>query len=124
VSRLVIHSVAESASFEPAEIFRLFGRWRGTSMFAAPTLIKRLVDAAGECDPNNVRTIIWGGAPMYVEDAMRALDRFGPRLAQIYGQGESPMTITTLAKEEIADHAHPRRQARPASAGPPPPPVE
>ena len=119
VMRLGIHIVPESASFEPAEIFRLFGRWRGTSMFAAPTMIKRLVDAAGECDPNNVRTIIWGGAPMYVEDAMRALDRFGPRLAQIYGQGESPMTITTLAKEEIADRAHPRWQARLASAGRP-----
>ena len=29
-------------------------------------------------------------------DARKALDRFGPRLAQIYGQGESPMTITAL----------------------------
>ena len=36
---------------------------------------------------------------MYVEDALQALDRFGPRLAQIYGQGESPMTITMLSKE-------------------------
>ncbi len=39
--------------------------------------------------PDNIRTLIWGGAPMYVEDTLRALDRFGPRLAQIYGQGES-----------------------------------
>jgi acyl-CoA synthetase (AMP-forming)/AMP-acid ligase II len=31
-----------------------------------------------------------------------ALERFGPRLAQIYGQGETPMTITALSK---ADHA-------------------
>ena len=35
---------------------------------------------------------------MYVEDVLKALDRFGPRLAQIYGQGESPMTITLLGK--------------------------
>ena len=72
------------------------------SMFAAPTMVKRLVDFGGGCDPANLRTIVWGGAPMYVEDALKALDRFGPRLAQIYGQGESPMTITTLSKQDIA----------------------
>ena len=38
----------------------------------------------------------------------RALDRFGPRLAQIYGQGESPMTITMLSK---AGHRRPRPSA-------------
>jgi long-chain acyl-CoA synthetase len=56
---------------------------------------------------------------MYVEDALAALDRFGPRLAQIYGQGESPMTITTLSKEDIADRAHPRWRDRLGSAGRP-----
>jgi long-chain acyl-CoA synthetase len=117
VARLGIHVIPESTGFEPAEIFRLFGRWPRASMFAAPTMIKRLVDAGGDCDPKNIRTIIWGGAPMYVEDALRALDRFGPRLAQIYGQGESPMTITTLSKEDIAERSHPRWQARLASAG-------
>ena len=119
VARLGINAVPESGGFEPAEIFRLFGRWPRASMFAAPTMIKRLVDAGDDCDPNNIRTIIWGGAPMYVEDALRALDRFGARLAQIYGQGESPMTITVLPKEDIADRDHPRWRARLASAGRP-----
>jgi long-chain acyl-CoA synthetase len=54
---------------------------------------------------------------MYVEDALKALDRFGPRLAQIYGQGESPMTITTLSREDIAGSDHPRWRERLASAG-------
>src|SRR5262249_28678218 len=117
VARLGVNAVPESGGFEPAEIFRLFERWPRASMFAAPTMIKRLVDARDECDPNNIRTIVWGGAPMYVEDALRALDRFGPRLAQIYGQGESSMTITVLPKEDIADREHPRWRARLASAG-------
>jgi long-chain acyl-CoA synthetase len=56
---------------------------------------------------------------MYVEDAVKALDRFGPCFAQIYGQGESPMTITTLSKAEIGDRAHPRWRERLASAGRP-----
>ena len=37
-----------------------------------------------------------------------ALDVFGPRLAQIYGQGETPMTITALSKADHADRDHPR----------------
>jgi long-chain acyl-CoA synthetase len=119
LARLGINAVPESGGFEPAEIFRLFERWPRASMFAAPTMIKRLVDARDDCDPKNIRTIVWGGAPMYVEDALRALDRFGPRLAQIYGQGESPMTITVLPKEDIADRDHPRWRARLASAGRP-----
>ncbi len=119
IARLGIHVVPESGSFEPAEVFRLFDRWPGASMFAAPTMVKRLVEAGSDCDPNNIRTIIWGGAPMYVEDALRALDRFGPRLVQIYGQGESPMTIATLSKEDIGERGHPRWQARLASAGRP-----
>ena len=39
--------------------------------------------------------------------------------AQIYGQGESPMTITTLSKQEMADRDHPRWVDRLASAGRP-----
>jgi long-chain acyl-CoA synthetase len=82
-------------------------------------MIKRLVDCPTDCSAENIRTLIWGGAPMYVEDALQALDHFGPRLAQIYGQGEAPMTITTLSKAEIADRGHPRWRERLASAGKP-----
>ncbi len=119
IARLGVNVVPESGAFEPDEIFRLFGRWPRVSMFAAPTMVKRMVDYGGAIDPVNVRTIVYGGAPMYVEDALKALDRFGPRLAQIYGQGESPMTITTLAKEDIANREHPRWLERLASVGRP-----
>ena len=118
-ARLGINVVPESGGFEPDEIFRLFAAWPRMSMFAAPTMVKRLVDFGGGADPANLRTIVWGGAPMYVEDALKALDRFGPRLAQIYGQGESPMTITTLSKQDIADREHPRWLERLGSAGRP-----
>lgn len=117
IARLGVNVVPETGSFEPEEIFHLFRRWPRVSMFAAPTMIKRLVDSRADCDPANIRTLIWGGAPMYVEDVKKALDRFGPRLAQIYGQGESPMTITTLSKEDVADRGHPRWLERVGSAG-------
>ncbi len=119
VARLGTNVIPESGAFEPDEIFELFRRWPRTTMFAAPTMIKRLTESDADCDPANIRTIVWGGAPMYVEDAVKALDRFGPRFAQIYGQGEAPMTITTLTREDIADRAHPRWMERLGSAGRP-----
>lgn len=119
VARMGINIVPESGAFETEEIFRLFDRWKRASMFAAPTMIKRLVEAPGDFNTANLRTLVWGGAPMYVEDVKRALDRFGPRLAQIYGQGESPMTITTLSKQDIAARGHPRWLERVGSAGRP-----
>jgi long-chain acyl-CoA synthetase len=119
VARLGVHVIPESGSFEADEVARLFAAWPRTSMFAAPTMIKRLVDYAGDFSAENIRTLVWGGAPMYVEDACRALDRFGPRLVQIYGQGESPMTISVLTRQDIADRDHPRWRERLASAGRP-----
>ncbi|HEY0440092.1 MAG TPA: AMP-binding protein [Xanthobacteraceae bacterium] len=119
VARLGVNVIPESGGFEAEEVLRLFEAWPRASMFAAPTMIKRLVECRNEVDPTNIRTLIWGGAPMYVEDALQALDRFGPRFAQIYGQGESPMTITTLSKQEIADREHPRWRERLGSAGRP-----
>jgi long-chain acyl-CoA synthetase len=117
VMRCAVNVVPESGGFEPEEIFRLFDAWPRASMFAAPTMVKRLIECPADCNANNIRTIVWGGAPMYVEDALRALDRFGPRFVQIYGQGESPMTITVLPKADIAAREHPRWPARLASAG-------
>jgi len=54
---------------------------------------------------------------MYVADCKAALAAFGDRLVQIYGQGESPMTITVLPRAVHADRAHPRYEQRLASVG-------
>jgi acyl-CoA synthetase (AMP-forming)/AMP-acid ligase II len=95
--------VPESGGFDPVEIFRTIAHWPGTSMFAASTMVKRLIRHDAAADPTNLKSLIYGGGPMYVEDAQAALMRLGPRLGQIYGQGESPMTITCLDRETIAD---------------------
>jgi long-chain acyl-CoA synthetase len=49
---------------------------------------------------------------MYVEDTQRALRVMGPRFVQIYGQAESPTTITALARHHLLDTAHPRHLQR------------
>jgi acyl-CoA synthetase (AMP-forming)/AMP-acid ligase II len=99
-----------SGGVDVAEIAALIAHWPGLSFFAAPTMIKRLSDdpAMAAADLTNLKCIIYGGAPMYLADLEAALDVFGPRLAQIYGQGETPMTITALSKADHADVAHPR----------------
>jgi long-chain acyl-CoA synthetase len=43
VMRLGVNVIAESGGFEPEEIFRLLEAWPRASMFAAPTMVKRLV---------------------------------------------------------------------------------
>jgi long-chain acyl-CoA synthetase len=93
------------------EIARLIKRWSGVSFFAAPTMVKRLAGALAGADLSNLKTIIYGGAPMYLADLEVALDVFGHRLAQIYGQGETPMTITALSKQDHADGDRDRLQS-------------
>lgn len=111
--------IPESGHFDPAEIFALSRRWPGMALFAAPTMVKRLVAHAGEHAPSldGLKTIVYGGGPMYLEDIKHALRVMGPRLAQIYGQGESPMTITALSKFHISNRTHPRYEQRLASVG-------
>ncbi|HEX4330292.1 MAG TPA: AMP-binding protein [Burkholderiales bacterium] len=109
--------VTESGGFEPGEIFSLWRAYSGVTMFAAPTMVKRLVDSPLQGDPANLKTIVYGGGPMYPSDLARALERFGPRFAEIYGQGESPMTITAKAKAQHAEADHPRYFERMRSVG-------
>lgn len=96
-----INVIPESGHFDADEILNLLPHWPGLSMFAAPTMIKRLT-ASGTDRGGQFGTIIWGGAPMYVADSIAAIARFGPVFGQLYGQGESPMTITRLTRDEIA----------------------
>lgn len=119
VARGAASVVPRSGGVEGAEIAALLARWKGVSFFAAPTMVRRLADdpAVASADLANLKTIIYGGAPMYLADLERALDVFGPRLAQIYGQGESPMTITALSKDDHADRDDPRWQERMQSVG-------
>jgi long-chain acyl-CoA synthetase len=120
------HVVPASGGFEPAEIFGLARGIGRLTMFAAPTVVKRLVDHAEEhgLDGEGFKTIVYGGAPMYVEDLRRALRVLGPRFVQIYGQGETPMVATALSRERILDTAHPRHAQRIASVGVAQTPVE
>jgi acyl-CoA synthetase (AMP-forming)/AMP-acid ligase II len=93
--------------FDLAAVLDAFARCERVSMFAAPTMLTRLVQApqTEAAALAGLKTIYYGGGPMYVADLERALGLFGPRLYQLYGQGESPMTITGLSQRAHLDPA-------------------
>jgi long-chain acyl-CoA synthetase len=111
--------VPESGGFDAAEVLGLLAAHDKVSFFAAPTIVKRLAEAArGTPQPaNGLQTLVYGGGPMYLADLREAMEVFGNRLAQIYGQGESPMTITALSRAHHGDVGHPRHVERLMSVG-------
>ena len=92
-------------------------------MFAAPTMVKRLVDAVkasgkpGDEIAGGIKTIVYGGGPMYLADIEEAVDVMGNRFCQIYGQGESPMCITALPRHLVSDRRHANWRNRLQSVG-------
>lgn len=69
-----------SRGFDCGEIIALAKSRGGLVFFAAPTMVKRLVAAAREraYRGEGIRTIIYGGGPMYASDIDEALELFGP----------------------------------------------
>jgi acyl-CoA synthetase (AMP-forming)/AMP-acid ligase II len=88
--------------FEVEKFLDFVARYKVNALFTVPTMIKMIVDhpAARDADLSSLRWVMYGGAPMYVEDLKKALDLMGPVFVQIYGQTESPMTGTLLRPEE------------------------
>ena len=114
-----VNVVPESGGFDVDEIFDLLAAWERAGFFAAPTIVKRLAVAPGVTSArlDRLKVIVYGGGPMYVADAKAAFAALGPRLAQIYGQGESPMTITAMTRAAVADAVVRGDDARLGSVG-------
>ena len=113
------HICPESGGFDAAEIYELARHHQNVSMFAAPTMVRRMVDVAkakGETG-NGLDLLVYAGGPMYFADIVEAVAVLGDRFAQIYGQGECPMAITALPREYVSDRSHPRWRERLAGVG-------
>ncbi len=119
IAQAGLNIIPESGGYDPAEVFALLDHHPNLCSFFAPTMVKRLIEHPGaqSARQENLKTIVYGGAPMYVADLKRAMETFGERFVQIYGQGESPMTISSLTRAMHADRSHPNYEARLASAG-------
>src|SRR5690625_4019535 len=79
------HVIPESQGFDCIEIQKLAESLGSLVFFAAPTMIMRLMKHAREFGyrGEGIRTIVYGGGPMYLADINEALALFGPRFAQI-----------------------------------------
>jgi long-chain acyl-CoA synthetase len=119
VARGANNIIPGSGAFDVAETLELIRHWPRCTFFFAPTMVTRLINAPNisQADTSNLKTIAYGGAPMYLTDTLKAVELLGQKLVQIYGQGESPMTISGLPKRIFRDTAHPRYHERLASAG-------
>ncbi|MET8246969.1 AMP-binding protein [Streptomyces sp. NPDC005202] len=116
------HVFPPSGGFDAAEVCDIARTLGRVSLFAAPTIVNRLVRHVEQTglpvkETGAFKTITYGGGPMYVQDLIRARQVMGDCFVQIYGQGESPMTITTLSRDVIADDGHPRWLERIGSVG-------
>jgi acyl-CoA synthetase (AMP-forming)/AMP-acid ligase II len=118
--------ILEEKSFASTVVLRSIEEHGITNMFVAPTMLKLLTDdpQLGSCDLTSMRSFIYGGGPMMVDDLARALERLGNRLVQLYGQGESPMTITYLSHDDHLLDGQEGPPKRLASAGRPHPNLE
>jgi acyl-CoA synthetase (AMP-forming)/AMP-acid ligase II len=106
VARGATQAIFESRSFEPKLLFADIERLKVSHIaFLAPTQIIRMLDdyVPGAFDLGSLRAICYGGAPIYVEQLRHAIQVFGPVFAQIYGQGEAPITITGLTAAAHAE---------------------
>ncbi len=108
--------IPAARGFDITEIDHLLAVASAVKFFAAPTMVMRLVDEL-RGDASNLKQIIYGGGPMYVADCLRALERLGLRLVQIYGQGECPMTISVLTAADHLENGDGRRLERLGSVG-------
>ena len=103
IARGATNLILDTPSFEPRALFALIEEHRASHVaFLAPTQIVRMLEdfEPGAYDLSSLRSICYGGAPMYVEHLRRAVEAFGPVFDQIYGQGEAPITITALPAAE------------------------
>lgn len=112
------HQVIESA-FDADNVLKALQTYPAVTLFGAPTMLTRLVSAAAGLDnaKGQLKTVCYGGAPMYLSDLLKFMDVFGTNLFALYGQGESPMTITGLSKYDHKGARDPEHLVRLSSCG-------
>lgn len=88
--------------FDTEAVLEAIEAHRITTTWLVPTQIRMLLDdeRLGASDLSSLTHIVYGGSPMHLEDIKEAVRRIGPVFCQLYGQGEAPMTITYLRREE------------------------
>lgn len=77
-------------------------RERVTRLFLVPAMINRLVNYPGveRFDLSSLKLVMYGAAPMAPALVKKAIQLFGPILAQGYGAGETCSLVTVLTEQD------------------------
>jgi long-chain acyl-CoA synthetase len=102
VARGAGHVFPLFTGFRTQPFYELVQRHRVTTAFMVPTMIQMMLDDPGHegYDISSLHTIMYGGAPMYVDRLREAVKVFGKIFVQGFAQGEAPMGCTCLSKDE------------------------
>lgn len=91
--------------FDPGEYLSAIPRHRATAVNLVPTMLAMLF-ATGEAeraDVSSLETVVYGASPMPRAVIDQAMQAWGPRFTQYYGQTEAPLCISVLTKEDHLD---------------------
>jgi fatty-acyl-CoA synthase len=102
-----------------AEFLDLIARRRITHTFLPPTLIYMLLEhpELAATDRSSLQCFWYGAAPIAAARLEEALVRIGPVMAQLFGQTEAPMMISTMAPKDHFNANGSIARGRLASAG-------
>ncbi|MEN3300505.1 AMP-binding protein [Pseudonocardia sp.] len=105
------------------EFLVLAERHRVTHTFLPPTLIYMLLGHEGldAADLSALQCFWYGAAPMSAARLEEAITRIGPVMAQLFGQSEAPMMVSTMAPRDHLNADGSVARDRLSSAGRPAP---
>ena len=107
--------------FSPEAVFETIERERVTVLKLVPVMLYGLLDYEGKGNYplKSLKTIIYGGSPISPVRLAEAVEHFGPRLMQLFGQAEAPMCVTVLNKRDHVVKGPDEEVRRLSSAGKP-----
>ena len=89
VAKAALNVIPAGRSFEAEEVLRLIERHRVTNLFAAPTMIKLLLEhpRLDRFDLGSLKALVYGGGPMLVEDMREACAASAPASCSCTARG-------------------------------------
>ncbi len=93
------------AHFEAGELLEAIEREKINRLFLVPTMINRMVAEAEKrrYDLSSLNSVFYGAAPISPSLLEKALNLFGPVMAQGYGGGEMTALLTMLTEKDHED---------------------
>jgi acyl-CoA synthetase (AMP-forming)/AMP-acid ligase II len=100
IAKAAKNVILEATSFNAEEVLALIQEHQVTNMFCVAAMVKRMMECPhiDQYDHGSLKSVCYGGGPMMVTDVFKAIETFGPVLINLYGQGESLMTISALPR--------------------------